>query len=122
MPELTDAYALYRQHAILQAIQVLPVDRRHKLPRDQAQEDARGEVVFPEPVAELEVLGEGLRERQGYGLACCQHGSIVIVEQRKVYLQLNVRRRRHPPCSQSRIRIRNNCGRGILQLKPYATR
>lgn len=67
-PQLADADALDGKHAVLQAIKVLAVDRRDKLPRDEAQEDAGREVVFPQAVAELGVLVDRLREGEWDGL------------------------------------------------------
>jgi hypothetical protein len=37
------------------------MNRRHELPGDEAEEDAGREVVLAQAVAELGVLGEGLR-------------------------------------------------------------
>ena len=45
-PQLRNPHPLHRQHGVLHAIQILPMDRRDELPRDEAEEDARGEVVF----------------------------------------------------------------------------
>ena len=58
IPRLEHARPLRRQHAVLEAVEALAVDRREELARHQAQDDAGGEVVLVDPVAELEVLVE----------------------------------------------------------------
>ena len=58
IPRLEDARPLRRQHAVLETVEALAVDRREELARHQAQDDAGGKVVLVDPVAELEVLVE----------------------------------------------------------------
>lgn len=60
LPQLPNRHPLHRQHAVLQAVQILSMNRGYELAGDEAEEDAWGEVVFSEAVAELGVLGEGL--------------------------------------------------------------
>jgi hypothetical protein len=60
LPQIPDRHPLHRQHGVLHAIQILPMNRRHELAGDEAEEDARGEIVFAQAVAQLGVLGEGL--------------------------------------------------------------
>ena len=68
LPKLTDADAVGWEHAVLQAVQIPPVDGRHKLARRKAQEDAWREVMLSYAGAELEVGMEHGGERQRYGL------------------------------------------------------
>lgn len=51
LPQLPDSDALDRQHAILQTIQIRPMNRGDELARHQTKKHSRGEVVFPETVA-----------------------------------------------------------------------
>ena len=46
LPQVRHADSLHGQHAVLQAVQILPMNGRYELARDETQEDARGEVVF----------------------------------------------------------------------------
>lgn len=62
LPELPNAHPLHRQHAVLQRVQILPMNRGHELAGDETDKDAGREVVLAEAVAELGVLGEGLSE------------------------------------------------------------
>lgn len=47
LPQLANGNPLHRQHAILQTVKVLAMDRRHKLARNETEEDAGRDVVFP---------------------------------------------------------------------------
>ena len=55
---LRNAGAPSRQHAVLEAVPVLPVDRRPELAGEEAKKNSRGEVVLADPAAHLEVLME----------------------------------------------------------------
>ena len=55
-PQLTDSHALLGQHAVLETVQVLAMNRRHKTPSDQAQYHAWRHVVLPYAIAQLKVL------------------------------------------------------------------
>lgn len=68
LPQIPNRDPLHRQHAVLQTVEILPMNRRDELAGHEAEEDARGEVVFAEAVPELVVLGEGLGEGEGDGL------------------------------------------------------
>lgn len=57
-PHLKNTCPPRRQHAILQAIEAFAVDGRDEAAGGEAEEDAGGEVVFADAVAELEVLVE----------------------------------------------------------------
>jgi hypothetical protein len=52
----------------LEAVKVLAVDGRDELSGEEAQENAGGEVVFPDAVGHLEVLVEHGAEVQRYRL------------------------------------------------------
>lgn len=58
VPHFHDAGSTRWQHAVLKAIQIFAVDRRHEFACHEAEEDFEGEVVFSEAAAELEVLVE----------------------------------------------------------------
>lgn len=55
-PHLPHCSPLRRQHAVLQTIQAAPVDGRHKLACQEAEQDPRGEVMLSYAVGHLEVL------------------------------------------------------------------
>lgn len=60
LPQLAHAHTLLRQHAILEPVQILPMNRWDELARDNGQEDAGREVMLADAVAELCILREGL--------------------------------------------------------------
>jgi hypothetical protein len=68
VPDLKHAGTVCREHAVLHTVEVSTVYGRHELAGDEAQNYAQGEVVFAQPVAELEVLVEHGAEREGNGL------------------------------------------------------
>lgn len=69
MPNLEDAGAAKREHAVLQAVEAFAVDRGHEAAGGEAEDDAGREVVLADSMAELEVLvehgSEGERDRLG---------------------------------------------------------
>ena len=67
-PHFPDAGATGRQHAVLQAVEVLAVNGRNELARNQAEEDARGEVVLADALGHLKILVEHGVEGKGDGL------------------------------------------------------
>lgn len=68
VPHLHDASPARGEHAVLQRVEGLPVDRRHEAAGDEAEEHAGGEVVLADAVAHLEVLVEHSRESKRYRL------------------------------------------------------
>jgi hypothetical protein len=56
VPELADGDSLDRKHAVLQAVQILPMHRRYELPRYKRQEDLGRDVMLAQSMAELRVL------------------------------------------------------------------
>lgn len=61
-PDVDDAYALGRQHAVLQAVQVASVDGRHELAGCKTEDHPGREVVLADTVAQPEVLVEHLSQ------------------------------------------------------------
>ena len=68
LPNLPHTRSPGRQHAILQAIQVSPFNRREKLPGSEIEQDARADVVAAEAGGELEVLVEDSAEGERDGM------------------------------------------------------
>ena len=68
IPCLEDTRTLRGQHAVLEAVEALAVDRRQELTCDEAQNDAGREVMFVDTVSELEVLIEHGAQRERDGL------------------------------------------------------
>ena len=60
LPQVSDGDPLHRQHAVLQAVEILAMDWRYEVSNDQTVENSRCEVVFSETRAELGILREGL--------------------------------------------------------------
>lgn len=58
LPHLHDARPPRREHAVLEAIEILPVDGRHELARQETEQDPRRQVMFPDTLPHLEVLVE----------------------------------------------------------------
>jgi hypothetical protein len=67
-PEFSDACPSCGEHAVLKTVKDSTVDGRDETAGDEAEDDARGEIVFSEAVTELEVLVEHGAEGEGYGL------------------------------------------------------
>lgn len=58
IPQFADAWPTSRQHAVLKAIQVLPVDGWHEFAREQAKKHFGRDIVLPYAMTHLEVLVE----------------------------------------------------------------
>lgn len=71
-PKLIYTNAIGWEHAVLQAVEISPVDRRHKLTRSKTEEDARRQVVLPYAGAEFEIRLEHRTEGQRDGLRCLE--------------------------------------------------
>ena len=54
-----------RQHAVLHAVQIAAVNRRHEAARHETEDDTRCQVMLAEAVAKLEVLVKHGAEREG---------------------------------------------------------
>ena len=50
LPELRNPNSASRQHAVLQTVEILPMDRRDEATTDKAKENARRNVVLPNAV------------------------------------------------------------------------
>ena len=50
-PDFGNSSSFCRQHAILQTVHTLPMDRRKETPGDEALNHVEREVVFPNPMA-----------------------------------------------------------------------
>lgn len=68
-PKLTNCHPLHWQHAVLQTIQILPMNRRDELAGDEAQKDTRRQIMLAYADAQLVVLCESLRQWKRYGLS-----------------------------------------------------
>ena len=64
IPRFKDTHTLRWQHAVLKAVEALPVNRRQELTRDQAQNNTGREVMFMNTMSELEVLIEHSPQRE----------------------------------------------------------
>src|SRR5438034_11022768 len=68
-PHGKNSSALRWQHAVLQAVEVLAVNRRHESTSCEIEDHARRKIVFADTMAKLEVLvkhgSEGERDRLG---------------------------------------------------------
>ena len=58
MPHVAHGGPRGGEHAVLQAVEAAAVDGGHEFPREEAEEDAWGEVVLSYAVGHLEVLVE----------------------------------------------------------------
>lgn len=63
-PHLHDASPPRREHAVLQTVQILPVDRGYEFTRQEAEQDPWRQVVLAYALGHLEVLVEHGPERQ----------------------------------------------------------
>ena len=68
LPHLHDAHSRLGQHAVLQTVQDLAVDGRHKLACHEAYEDAARDIVLFQALEHLVVLVEHGPVCKGYGL------------------------------------------------------
>lgn len=64
-PDLGHACSPRRQHAVLHAVQIAAVNRRHEAARHETEDDTRCQVMLAEAVAKLEVLVKHGAEREG---------------------------------------------------------
>jgi hypothetical protein len=65
MPHIHDSSSSCWQHAVLQTIQILSVDRRYEFACHETEENSWREIVLADTVAELEVLVEHCAEGEG---------------------------------------------------------
>lgn len=61
-PHLCHASTTGREHAILHTVEVASVDGWHEAASNEAEDDAGSKVMFPQPVAKLEILVEHCAE------------------------------------------------------------
>lgn len=56
LPELCDSDSAGGQHAVLETVEVLAVNRRHKTATDKTEKDTRRDVMFADSIGKLRVF------------------------------------------------------------------